>query len=222
VQELADAKPAKPKRARAPPAEPADPAEVRRSQRPKAEVNYAKLVDSEREDRGPREAVDYTERIKMLQLDAEAAEKLRAEMEARREGRGERSGEGKKAGPKDSGKGVRVQVRGKNGLNVPLGAGSIAHARALGDMLSGRDSRWSLKLGRCAAEGNNAEKCPTAPAARQWLTGRKSVRLYLWRHLPLVRKGGARTRLHSSCQHAWGRTSTRQMFSGLLPCGADS
>ena len=111
VQQLADPARPKPKR-KAPPAEPADPGAIRRSSRPKAEINYAKLVDAEREERAPREPVDYEERIKGLALDSEAAETLRAELEAKRRTAEERrtKGEGKKAGPKDSGKGVRVQV----------------------------------------------------------------------------------------------------------------
>jgi hypothetical protein len=87
-----------------PPVHPPPP----RSSRPRTEINYAQiLADAERG--GPREPIDYTERIKSLQLDAEAAERLRTELEAARAARGERSGGAvKNHGPKDSGKGVRV------------------------------------------------------------------------------------------------------------------
>jgi hypothetical protein len=59
-----------------------------------------------------REPIDYTEKIKALQLDSEEAEQLRLELEARRNSAfSSTPGERKSSGPKDSGKGVRVQVR---------------------------------------------------------------------------------------------------------------
>jgi len=104
------AKPAAPPRQKRQQVDAANLEPTRRSSRPRTEINYAQiLADAER---APREPVDYTERIKLLQLDAEAAEKLRLEMAARRSGSGDKvRGDSKSRGPKDSGKGVRVQVR---------------------------------------------------------------------------------------------------------------
>ncbi|KAI8468001.1 MAG: zinc-finger domain of monoamine-oxidase A repressor R1-domain-containing protein [Monoraphidium minutum] len=109
VQQLADPKPSRPKR-KAAPAEPVDPSDIRRSARPRTEVNYRVDIDI-RGEGSAREPVDYTEKIKQLQLDSEAAEKLRAEQEARRaeEGGKKARKDAKSRGPKDSGKGVRVQ-----------------------------------------------------------------------------------------------------------------
>jgi len=94
--------------------------EVRRSQRPRNEVSY--VYKDEREG-STREPIDYTEKIKQLQLDAEEAEKMRAELEAKRaaeDGKEKKPrADGKSRGPKDSGKGVRVQVRaGCSGLRA--------------------------------------------------------------------------------------------------------
>lgn len=85
--------------------------DVRRSQRPRNEVSY--VYKDEREG-STRDPVDYTEKIKALQLDAEAAEKMRIELEAKRsaeDGDKKPKAAGKNRGPKDSGRGVRVQVR---------------------------------------------------------------------------------------------------------------
>jgi hypothetical protein len=115
VQQLADARPTRPKRARAAPSEPVDPQDIRRSARPRSEVNYKVDLPIRGEGGAARDPIDYTEKIKQLQLDSNAAEKLRAELEAKRATEGEtkaRKAAASKAtrGPKDSGKGVRVQV----------------------------------------------------------------------------------------------------------------
>ena len=92
---------------------PLSPSEMRRSSRPRTEVNYAE--DIARALRGPAEPKDYTERIAAVQLDEETAERLRLEAEARRaeKAAAAAAGEAKQQrGPIDSGKGVRVQVRG--------------------------------------------------------------------------------------------------------------
>ncbi|KIZ05790.1 hypothetical protein MNEG_2174 [Monoraphidium neglectum] len=114
VQQLADARPTRPKRARAAPSEPVDPQDIRRSARPRSEVNYKVDLPIRGEGGAARDPIDYTEKIKQLQLDSNAAEKLRAELEAKRATEGEtkaRKAAASKAtrGPKDSGKGVRVQ-----------------------------------------------------------------------------------------------------------------
>jgi hypothetical protein len=77
--------------------------EIRRSQRPRQEVNYCDDVKLER----VREPVDYSGKIKAIQLDEETAEKLRQQANARL---GSSEKHGKKRGPVDSGKGVRIQV----------------------------------------------------------------------------------------------------------------
>ncbi|KAF8071208.1 Cdca7l [Scenedesmus sp. PABB004] len=99
---LAPAKPARKKRDKKE-ADPDIPVETRRSERPRKEVSY---LEFERGPRVEREPVDYSERIKAMTLDAEAAERLRAEMEAKR---AEGPKGGKSRGPVDSGRGVRIQ-----------------------------------------------------------------------------------------------------------------
>ncbi|KAF6256097.1 zinc-finger domain of monoamine-oxidase A repressor R1-domain-containing protein [Scenedesmus sp. NREL 46B-D3] len=82
----------------------AEPQEAsRRSERPRKEVSYCEMERVVGKEKAP---VDYTERIKAVSLDAQTAEKLRAEMESKRSSLGKG---GKGRGPVDSGKGVRIQ-----------------------------------------------------------------------------------------------------------------
>ena len=109
IQQLAAPKPAAPRAKRtAPIVDSTEP--VRRSSRPRPAIDYAQiLADAERMG-SSREPIDYTEKIKALQLDSEEAEQLRLELEARRNSAfSSTPGERKSSGPKDSGKGVRVQ-----------------------------------------------------------------------------------------------------------------
>ncbi|WIA12111.1 hypothetical protein OEZ85_012185 [Tetradesmus obliquus] len=100
--ELASSKPAQKQRKKK--EKSAEPQEAsRRSERPRKEVSYCEMDRPVGQARAP---VDYTERIKAVSLDAETAEKLRAEMESKRSTSGKG---GKGRGPVDSGKGVRIQ-----------------------------------------------------------------------------------------------------------------
>ena len=119
---------------------------TRRSGRPRNEINWAeRLAEADRAGREyhPREPMDYAARVAALQLDAGAAERMRAEIEARRAKVGAR-GEGKKAaGPKDSGKGVRVQVGGGAGAR-----GESMRARAGGPLAAPPAGRMAAAGGR--------------------------------------------------------------------------
>jgi hypothetical protein len=149
---------AKPAKRKAAPAPAEGEAEVRRSQRPRAEVSY--VYKEERGEGGGREPVDYTEKIKALQIEAEEAEKLRAELEAKRSTDGDKKARGgaKSRGPKDSGKGVRVQVRRRGGW------GRVRRHRCRGSGGAGRQA----SRGAASAQQRRSHAAPLAGAtARQ-------------------------------------------------------
>ena len=102
-----------PRQKRSKPDIPLSPSDMRRSSRPRSEVNYAEDLRAPRGTGTAAEPKDYTERIAAVQLDEETAERLRLEAEARRAEKAAASQEreAKQRGPIDSGKGVRVQVR---------------------------------------------------------------------------------------------------------------
>lgn len=115
--------------------------------------------------------MDYAEKIKSLQLEADAAEKLRAELEAKRaEGKGSKRGP-KSRGPKDSGKGVRVQVRRRVGGRPPgprwSGAFFALAARWQQKQPAGRahwGSRWGLSApGDALAAPQTPHPPPNSP-----------------------------------------------------------
>ena len=101
-----------PRQKRSKPDVPLSPSDMRRSSRPRSEVNYAEDLRPARGAGGAAaEPKDYTERIAAVQLDEATAERLRLEAEARRAEKAKQAGEAKQQrGPIDSGKGVRVQV----------------------------------------------------------------------------------------------------------------
>jgi hypothetical protein len=163
----AKAKPAKRKAAPAGSEGEGEPGEVRRSARPRAEVSY--VYKEERGEGGGREPVDYTEKIKSLQIEAEEAEKLRAELEAKRAGSGDKKERGgaKNRGPKDSGKGVRVQV-GARGA-APPARGRPAGQQRGGSAANPRPRRgagraadcWRAAAAAAAAAPLHARALPT-------------------------------------------------------------
>lgn len=122
----ATAKPPAPKRETKKRDAPSEPLEQRKSGRARTEHNYAQMIaEIDHIGREPRgEPIDYAARIAALQLDPAAAERLRAELEAKRASRG--GGEGRVVGPKDSGKGVRVQVGQATAALQPLACACAA------------------------------------------------------------------------------------------------
>lgn len=141
-----------------------------------------------------------TDKIESITMDAETAERLRADLDARRAAAADRAANAKATrGPIDSGKGVRVQVRWAHG-------GTSPPACTITCMCQPRDAArhgcWFAPfggplLGQACVRTRGKRLISHAACAPR--AGRQGLRLAARRHLPLVRRGASGAgRVHGS------------------------